>query len=161
MPNRKAELLAAVCASLEEQLERIERASRDNAAAVNDAENKAEGEYDTRGLEASYLAGGQAQVAVEIMGALAGIRSLASDRWAEGAPIAVGAWVRLGLGGRTADYLLAHAGGGLEVSLDGVVLTVITPASPLGRLLLGKRTGDVVEFPKGPAARRWSVLEVL
>lgn len=157
-PNvTKEQLLNAVIAELETQLERIERASRDNAAAATDGENKAENKYDTRGLEASYLAGGQAQLALELAQAAGGYRSLSRAGWTTGTPIALGAHVTLVCSGRRAHYLLGPAAGGLEVKVGETAVTVVTPASPLGRLLIGKQIGAVVQFPAGPAARRWTV----
>lgn len=160
MPFSKAELLAAICAELQAQIERIEHASRENAAAVSDEENKPEGEYDTRGLEASYIAGGQAQVAVELKQALQAVRAMPVEDWPDGRPLAVGALVRLEAGSSRAWYFLAPAAGGVEVRNNGESVTVMTPASPLGRLLAGRLPGSAITFPPGPRSRTWKIAEV-
>jgi hypothetical protein len=56
--------------------------------------------------------------------------------------------------GPSRRYFLGPRAGGLEVpEADGPVL-LITPASPLGRQLLGRTLGDQIELPgKGSASR--------
>jgi transcription elongation GreA/GreB family factor len=51
-------------------------------------------------------------------------------------------------------YFLGPARGGLDVDCEGKTVTVITPASPLGRQMVGKKLGDTVTLPgsKGPVA---------
>jgi transcription elongation GreA/GreB family factor len=44
-------------------------------------------------------------------------------------------------------YFFGPRAGGLEVSVDGTGVLVITPQSPLGRELLGKHVGDSVRLP--------------
>jgi transcription elongation GreA/GreB family factor len=41
---------------------------------------------------------------------------------------------------------LAPHGGGTEVSVDGIQVQVVTPASSLGAALMGKMLGDDVEL---------------
>jgi transcription elongation GreA/GreB family factor len=160
MPGTKEEIVAAVCTQLEEQIRRIEHASRENAAAATDSENRAEGEYDTRGLEASYLAGGQAHVVVELRHALEVLRTIPTSPWPGGMPIAVGAHVVLVSGPRTMHYLLAPSGGGMEIPVGTGHITIITPGSPVGRLLVGKAVGSTVEFPAGPLSKKWTLSSV-
>jgi hypothetical protein len=57
-------------------------------------------------------------------------------------------------------YFLAPKAGGTEVELDGMEVTVITPQSPLGRELMGKRRGDRVAIGQGPTAAEFSVARV-
>ncbi len=53
--------------------------------------------------------------------------------------------------GATTRYLIAPAGGGQRLDLDGIALQVITPTAPLARQLLGRRVDDEirVERPRG------------
>ena len=41
-------------------------------------------------------------------------------------------------------YFLGPKAGGTEVAIDGTSVTVITPQSPLGRQLVGRKLGEVV-----------------
>jgi len=117
-------------------------AQRAHAAAVEGAthtEARAENPKDTRGLEQSYLARGQAQRVAELEAAVAGAAAFAVKRFAPGDPIALGALVTVLDDGCAKRLFLAPHGGGS--SLAGGI-QVVTPGSPLGRALLGKRIDD-------------------
>src|SRR5512138_2928662 len=62
----KAELVQEIVASLSASLELLKKAARASHAEATHESSKAENKYDTRGLEAAYLAGGQARQAREI-----------------------------------------------------------------------------------------------
>ena len=62
----KSELIALVCVELRSRLERLARAARAAHAAATDPGSKAESKYDTRSLEESYLATGQARQVQEL-----------------------------------------------------------------------------------------------
>jgi transcription elongation GreA/GreB family factor len=80
-------------------------------------------------------------------------------------PVAVGAIVEVemendsgqGFQGRT--FFLAPAGAGVELTGpdgDGF-LSVVTPVSPIGRAVLGKRVGDTVEVMVEGEPREWKI----
>lgn len=66
--------------------------------------------------------------------------------FAEDAAIAVGALVAVDDDGRARQFLIAGHGGGL--TLPGQV-TVVTPSSPIGRALLGRRVDEDCEVDLG------------
>jgi len=57
----KSALLEIIRTELKASMERLAKAAFDAHAAATDPGSKAEGKYDTRSLEASYLAAGQAR----------------------------------------------------------------------------------------------------
>lgn len=79
----------------------------------------------------------------------------------DGAPIALGALVEVEdcetSEGRT--FFLAPAGAGITLTAPGGdgFFSVVTPASPLGRAVLGKRTGDVVDVTIDGAPREYTI----
>jgi len=135
----KAELVAQLAAALE-------AAERAHAAALEGAthsEARAENPKDTRGLEQSYLARGQAQRVAELAAGVAAVTALAVRGFGPTDPIAIGALVTVDEDGQPQRLFVApHGGGGV---LAGGV-QVVTPTSPLGRALLGKRIEDDVEL---------------
>ncbi|HEU4732761.1 MAG TPA: GreA/GreB family elongation factor [Kofleriaceae bacterium] len=149
---------AALQAELARQLEAaLELARRAHAAATEGAihtEARAENAKDTRGLEQSYLARGQAQRVAELEAALAAVGALAVRAFAEGDPIALGAVVAIEDDGEPKRLFLAPHGGG-SVLAGGV--QVVTPSAPLGRALLGRRIDDEVEL-RLPAGLRTLVI---
>jgi transcription elongation GreA/GreB family factor len=111
-------------------------------------ESRAENQYDTHSLEAGYLAEGQARQAAEIEENIAIVASLPLPEFPAGSPVALGAVCDVAdESGRIDSYFLCPRAGGLELAVTPRPVLVVTPQSPLGRALLGKRIGDAVQVP--------------
>src|SRR5258707_303872 len=91
----KAQLLKRIVASLSESLSVLERAARASHAEATHESSKAESKYDTRGLEAAYLAGGQARQAKEILDSIKVYESLTVKDFRADEPIDLTALVKL------------------------------------------------------------------
>ncbi len=63
----KAHLITRIIARLSESLGLLEKAARASHGEATLESSKAENKYDTRGLEAAYLARGQSRQAKEIL----------------------------------------------------------------------------------------------
>ena len=143
----KALLFQAVITELEEELRMQSEAALMARDEATDEESRAEDKYDMRSQSAAYLAAGQARLATEIGEAIGAFRTLPTRSFAEGEVIATGAVVTLEARGRRSVYLLGPQRGGLEVTVNGVGVTVVTPHSPLGRQLVGRTVGQEVNLP--------------
>ena len=143
----KSELPELIRAELRARLERLTRAASEAHAAATDPGSKAEGKYDTRSLEASYLAVGQAKQVEELAEALRIFKSFAPPDFAPDDEIDAGALVEAELDGGTAFFLLAPASGGLVISNEGAEITLLTPESGLYRKLLEMRAGESLDAP--------------
>jgi transcription elongation GreA/GreB family factor len=157
----KERILKCIIASLATDLEILFKAAKTAHAAATHEECIADNKYDTLGLEASYVAQGQANRAQEIKQALEMYRKLELRSFAENAAIRLTALVTL----ETEDssirtVFLGPAAGGLKIKEDGEEIIVITPGSPLGRALLGKSAGDRVEMPASSAERAYEIVDV-
>jgi transcription elongation GreA/GreB family factor len=137
----------------------LQAAKKAHAAATHE-ENVPDNKYETLALEASYVAQGQANRAQEILQALKLFRELNVQRFTDETPIRLTALVKLeGEEGRIRLVFLGPAAGGLRLEFDGEEVMVITPASPLGRNLIGKQCGDLLELGSG-AVREYEILSV-
>jgi hypothetical protein len=143
----KAELIQRIRSELAARRERLEMAAREAHAAATDPDAKAESKYDTRGLEASYLAAGQAKQAESLAEAIQALESASFPDFEPDAPIAAGALVELIGDDGPAWFLLAPAAGGLEFEFEDAPLTVLTPESRLYSALLGRRPGESLDTP--------------
>lgn len=143
--SMKSELLEKIRAELKARFDRLARAAMDAHAAATDPGSKAEGKYDTRSLEASYLAAGQARQVDELAETVRVFEAFTLADFAMEDPIAMGALVEVDLRGETSHFLLAPTAGGMVVEMDGLEITLLTPASTLYQNLLGMRAGDSVE----------------
>jgi transcription elongation GreA/GreB family factor len=138
----KRTLIQKIITQLASELEVYFRAAQNSRAEATHEQNKAESKYDTRGLEASYLARGQSQPAAELEAAIAEFEKLEVRKFAVGEGIGVGALVELEVGGEKSFYFIGPRAGGTEVMQDKKKILVITPQSPLGAQLMEKRQGD-------------------
>lgn len=143
----KAALLAQIRAELRAHLDRLSKAAFEAHAAATDPGSKAEGKYDTRSLEASYLAAGQARHVDELAETLRIFEGLTLPEFAMVDRIDAGALVEADLAGETGCFLLVPSSGGLVVSYEGREITLLTPASDLYQRLLGLRVGDALDAP--------------
>ncbi len=125
-----------------------ESAQATHAEATHE-ENKAEDKYDTRGLEASYLALGQAKQAEETALAVQAFEALELRDFLPDDVISLGALVAVETRGRPARYFIGPRAGGTEVEHENAIVVVITPHSPLGRQLMGRRRGDALALDLG------------
>ena len=87
----KSTIINLVRDAVKAQYERMLEAARETASGVTDPENKAEHKYDTRGLEASYLAAGQGEQAEALAEAVLMFQEAAFPKFEEGSEIAAGA----------------------------------------------------------------------
>jgi len=139
--NKRA-LIQKIVAKLVSELEVYFRAAQASRAEASHEQNKPENKYDTRGLEASYLARGQSRQAAELEAAIAEFEKLDARAFAVGEAIDIGALVELETDGERAFYFIGPRAGGTEVVQDKKEVCVITPQSPLGTQLLEKKSGD-------------------
>ncbi|MBI5690597.1 MAG: GreA/GreB family elongation factor [Verrucomicrobia bacterium] len=145
----KSALRTAILQELHEELDRQAKAAalaRDEAISE---ESQPENKWDTHSQEAAYLAEGQARLVIEIGESLAFYQSLPMPEFAKGDAIAVGAIVGVQTGNHTSWYFMGPRAGGLECEVDGRKILVITPQSPVGRQLVGRRVGDTILLPGG------------
>lgn len=147
----KTELIAALSASLAQ----VSEAHRETLAGATHPEAKAEDDKDTRAIEQSYLARGQARRVEELEAAVAEVRAMPLRPFGPGKAAGVSAVVGVSENGEEKHYFIAPHGGGTALS-DGLV-HVVTPRSPLGRALVGKVAGDNLEVSIGGKLRELSV----
>lgn len=144
----KSAVLEKIRAELRQRLEVMVRAAMAAHAAATDPGSKAEGKYDTRNLEESYLASGQARQVEELAEAVRIFDALNLPDFEMDDGVDAGALVEVEMDGETQLFLLVPASGGLVISHNGLEITLLTPASGLYEKLLGRRVGDVLEKPR-------------
>ena len=143
----KIRLLEKIRSDLRAQLARLAKAAYEAHAAATDPGSKAESKYDTRNLEASYLAAGQARHVDELAASLHTFEALTLVDFGPSQAIDAGAFVQVRLHGEVAYFLLVPTAGGMEIQHEGMEITLLSPESPLYRNLLGMRSGESLEMP--------------
>ncbi len=139
----KSALVAELIERVTAALAAARAAHRAATEGATHEQARPENSKDTRGLEQSYLARGQATRVAELEEHVAVLQTFAPRAFGPGDRVALGALVEVDEDGTRHRYFIAPHGGG-ELLASGTV-HVLTPASPLGQLLLGARAGDTAE----------------
>ena len=147
---KKQALVRRIIEALEAELEVHARSARSARAEATDEQSKAENKYDTRGLEASYLARGQSRQVADIAAAIRQFDAFTVREFPAGSRAEVGALVTVSGPDGEATYFLGPAAGGTEVVHEKQEVMVLTSQSPLGLQVIGKCAGDKIELPGGP-----------
>lgn len=143
----KSQLLDHIRTDLRARLLRLSKAAQEAHAAATDPGSKAEGKYDTRSLEASYLAAGQARQVDELAESVQIFETLTLQDFEIESEIDAGALVEAELNGEITLFLLVPAYGGMDIAHEGREITLLTPESVLYRKLLGLRAGESINQP--------------
>lgn len=143
----KSQILDQVRSELRTRLERLAKAAFEAHAAATDPGSRAEGKYDTRSLEASYLAAGQARQVDDLAASLRVFEALSLPDFRPDAEIDAGALVLADLDREPAGFLLVPACGGMVVEHEGLEITLLGPESALYRKLVGMRAGEYLAMP--------------
>ena len=157
----KAELLQAIVIELEAVHQNaIDATARAQDTATN-KNNVAENKYDTLGLEAAYLAHGQAQRVIECQKDLLAFKTLKAVIFTEETPIALGALLRLeDEAGSESNLFLGPAAGGLKVRFNQKTILIITPSAPLGKALMANFVGDDIALKLGDETQSYTIMAI-
>lgn len=157
----KKKVVAQILEYLEQELVSVTQAAKASHEAATHDESRAEDAHDTRAIEAGYLAGAQLKRVEEIKALLVMYKFMPlRDFSGPGEVVCPSALVELEFNKTRAFYFVAPQGGGLVTRVDGFPVQVITPASPIGEELLGKRVGDLVEVEMRGATREYKVIGI-
>lgn len=140
----KDQILRHLTEQLQRQLASMRKAARRTHEAATGPEAKQEGKYDTRGLEASYLAEAQAEQSQQMAESLHILANIDLKDIPPGEPITSGALVETESQGDFHYYLLIPCAGGLSMPYEGSELTTLSPDSPLYQKLIGCHVGDMI-----------------
>lgn len=156
----KKDLIEAIRIQLESDKAVLIEAAKATYEAATHEESKPENEYDTRGLEASYLAGAQAKRIAEIEELLVICKHLDIKTFGSNDKINSSALVEVEHNGKHNFLFILPKGGGVHVSFEGKNIQIITPNSPLGEALQGLKEGDVAVVETGDQVREYEILNV-
>jgi transcription elongation GreA/GreB family factor len=158
----KQQVLQRIIERLEIDLDVAIRAAQTAYETATHEENIAENKYDTLGLEASYLAAGQARRVEEIRQSLTLYKTLVLKPFDEARGIQPGDLIVLeSVSGVEQHLFLGPDGAGLKITVDETLITVITAKAPLGQKLLGRFDGDEVEISVNGSRQSFEVIRVV
>ena len=166
----KKMLIDQLAARLRQSDEVARRAGEDAREAARTLQTESEKKEDGRvAIEFGSLATGQtarARKVQEELRQLAAFWNRGVTAFAPSSPVALGAIVEVAVdherGHEERTFIVLPVGAGTELTGPGGdgFLSVITPASPVGRALMGRRAGESVEVTLQGETREWTVVEV-
>jgi transcription elongation GreA/GreB family factor len=163
VPDKRT-LLESLVAKLEEEVVRATEVANRTRQDATHPEARAENDKDTRALEQTYLARGQAQRAVDVEEAVRKLRFLELRSFGVDDAIALSALVQLQSDDESDEpgrwYFLVPVGGGVNLVGGQDRVDTLTPEAPLGRALIGRQCGEDVTLRIGGKAKIWVIAAV-
>ncbi len=148
----------------------IDNAKKEHANSLEAAESvvkynqsddmKSEGKYDTRAIEAGYLAGAQQKRVEELRLEIQLLEEIVLKEFKEDDEIAIGALVELSLNDKEQYYFLSSGAGGTMLNIQGKAVMVISAFSPIGNELLGCKVGESFELETPKEIREYNIISV-
>lgn len=158
----KQQVLQRIIEKLVIDLDIATRAAQTAYETATHEENIAENKYDTLGLEASYLAAGQARRVEEIRQSLVLYQNLTLKPFDEQRGIQNADLITLeSPSGSRQTFFLGPDAAGLKISVEQRIVTVITGKAPLGQSLLGRLEGDEVQITVNGSRQTFEITDIV
>ncbi len=157
----KQTIINNILAYLTQELAVIETAARNAHLAAIDEQSIADTQYDTLAIEASYLAQGQSKRARELQQAITQIKALSIDAKNY---VTQGALVQVAQSDQTPLvkqwFFIAPAAAGFNCAFEQQKVTVISPDSPLGNVLMNCFVDDDIDIVLGNRRCQYQILAI-
>ena len=153
-------LVEQLAARLRESAAVARRAGLSASEEAREGATPAEKREDARvALEQGSLARGQAERAKRVAAELHALEIFRPTGLRADDPVALGAIVEVEDEAQGRTFFLAPVGAGVELHGPGGdgFLSVVTPQSPVGRAVLGRRTGETIEVTIEGEPREWTI----
>ncbi len=158
----KTELINLILELLQQQLDAALHASQQAHELATHSESKAENKYDTRGLEAAYLAHGLSMRVQELQQAIIDFRQLLPLAGKQSDEIQLGSLLLLEDDTEAQRwFFLGPQAGGLKIQWQHKEITIVTPTAPLGRALSGRQLDDEVSININEKLTHYLICEII
>lgn len=157
----KKQIMSQLLTKVRQELASAEAASADTTTYAREGDVKSDGKYDTRGIEAGYLASAQQKRVEELKLDLQMLEETPLREFTYEDEVGLGALVDIALNGQTRRYFLCSTAGGTILNVDGTIVLVISIFSPLGDAVLGTRVGEVFELETPQGVRPYEVKSLI
>jgi transcription elongation GreA/GreB family factor len=153
-------LVEQLTEKLRESAQVARKAGQAAADEARDGATSAEKRENARvSQEYAGLARGQSARAERVRAEISTLETFRPGPLPRGARIAVGAIVEVEDEGLGRTFFLAPVGAGVELTGPGGdgFLSVVTPVSPIGKAVLGRKVGDTIEVTVQGEPRDWTI----
>lgn len=150
-------ILEKLIENLQKELSEVEAAAKSARDLATQDDLKSEGKYDTRAIEASYLASAQLKRVEEIK---LDIQMLEETEVQNSKKLQMGSLALIEYKGNERFYFLTSTSGGTMITVNGQTILVISVFSPLGNGALGLEAGESFEVETPKELRTYKILKV-
>lgn len=152
-------ILNELIAKVKAEMHQLEAAAKSNKDFATDQEFKAESKYDTRSLEASYLASAESKRVEELKLDLQMLEEVDLKMAAQSKEICIGSLVELRHKEQDRFYFVIPTSGGTLLKVEDKAVLVVSVFSPLGDAVLGLKSGDEFEVETPKELRTYRVIQ--
>jgi transcription elongation GreA/GreB family factor len=156
----KEKIVKQLIDHVQHELDKAQKAADTAKAHHQSDEMKQEGKYDTRAIEAGYLAGAQLKRVEELKLELKMLEEIELRAFSEKDAIAIGAIVDLELNDKVQRYFVSSTASGSFTQVDGHPFLVVSVFSPIGNAALGLFVGDSFELETPKGLREYSITAI-
>ena len=157
----KQKIIDEILLQLEREHQTLAQAALDAKDAATNEESKAENKYDTRGLEASYLAGAQSKRAEELQRIILSFQKINIRNYGKDDLVESTALVQVSIDDEEKRwFFLVPMSGGMKLQIENLQIMTLSPDSPLGKKIYKTKLGDAFEVVLKGESKEYEVIEV-
>jgi len=157
----KKKILNDFLVQLKQKLDILQASATAAHEAATSSESKAENKYDTRGLEASYLAGAQSKRAAETAEYINTCKNILAGSLESTDLIGWNSLITLKVDDQDEQIVfMLPFPGGLTTTVKSIKITAISLEAPLGKRLMGKNIGDFFELTIEGSGKEYEVISI-
>ena len=154
----KAAVLEYLKDQLQTEFEKAKLAFETSRGHATNQELKSEGKYDTRSIEAGYLAGAQKVRVDELENDIKLLDEI--DLTLSSDTVSVGSLVEIEHNNMTRTYFISSTSGGTMIKDGNKVILIISAFSPIGAEVIGLSIGDSFEVEIQGNLREYSLKSI-
>lgn len=154
----KQEIKDQLLEAITKDIEQAEKNYKSSKQLSQSSDMKQESKYDTRSTEAGYLASAQKQRLEDLKLEQKLIEEIDISPIGKDDPITMGTLVKIRHNDLERFYFLASTAGGTPLKIDDITLLVISVFSPLGKEILGLKSGDEFEIEHGDQLKEYEII---
>lgn len=156
----KKKIVQQLIEKLKTELIEVERAARSTRDLATAPDLKSEGKYDTRAIEAAYLASAQNKRVEEIKLDIQMLDDLEIQIETPSSKLQLGSLGLISCNGQERYYFISSTSGGSMMMIDENPILVISVFSPIGDAALGLSKGESFEVETPKEIRQYKVIAV-
>ena len=156
----KEQIQKELIQKIKQEIANIQQAVMVSKEVATGEESRSESKWDTRAIEAGYLAGAQQARLNELEQELQLLQEM-DLREIKNDEVIIGAIIELEYNEQTRKYFLSPTSGGTLLNINNEAIMVISVFSPIGREALGLSCGDTFEIQTPKERRDYTIISLI